>query len=97
MPLRGVGTAGVLVLLADLAGGAIDDDLWAGDGLAELDLTCGAGVCFGIDDGAGSREGFLSKTGSLEPKRGMPVGLVAVCEGGSMFRGVYLVPLAQTH
>lgn len=37
-----------------------------------------------MDVGVGSPEGFLFKTGSLEPKRGMPVGLVAGCEGGSM-------------
>lgn len=87
--LRGVGMAGVRVVLLDLEEGAADADLCCAGGLILLDLAVvvvvvgvGLGIGFGgagtvLETGAGlgSCEGFLFTVGSLEDKRGMPRGM----------------------
>ena len=82
--LRGVGIVGVRVVLLDLDEGAVADLDWRG-GLTLLGLVevGGAGIALGTGAGAGSCEGFLFPTGSLDKRgmpRGMPVGLAVVCE-----------------
>lgn len=86
--LRGVGTAGVRVVLLDLDEGVVVVLCWRG-GLTLLDLANvgGAGMALGTGAGAGvgrcDWEGFLFTTGSLDKRgmpRGMPVGLAVVCE-----------------
>lgn len=86
--LRGVGMAGVRVVLLDLEEGAADDDLCCAGGLILLDLAVvvvvgvglgvdlgGAGIALETAAGLGSCEGFLFTVGSLEDKRGMPRGM----------------------
>ena len=82
--LRGVGMDGVRVVLPDLDDGAVADLVCRG-GLTLLGLVVvvGAGIAFGTGAGAGSCEGFLFPTGSLDSRgmpRGMPVGLAVVCD-----------------
>ena len=83
--LRGVGMVGVRVVLLDLDEGAVAALVCSG-GLTLLglvDVDGGAGIALGTGAGAGSCEGFLFPTGSLDKRgmpRGMPVGLAVVCD-----------------
>jgi hypothetical protein len=82
---RGVGMVGVRVVLLDLDEGAVAALVCRG-GLTLLglvDVDGGAGIALGTGAGAGSCEGFLFPTGSLDKRgmpRGMPVGLAVVCD-----------------
>jgi hypothetical protein len=82
--LHGVGIVGVRVVLLDLDEGAVADLVCKG-GLTLLGLVDvgGTGMALGTGAGAGSCEGFLFPTGSLDKRgmpRGMPVGLAVVCD-----------------